>query len=325
MAGISTSSPAPARARRSVGGAHVGAVRRFNRFYTRAIGILGDSYPGPGLSLTEGRVIYELAQAGTTNATALCHLLSLDAGYLSRMLKGFEQRGLVARRRADADRRSSDLTLTEAGQALFRTLDKRSEATIDALIAPLRPGERDRLAGAMHTIEVILAHDRQQTPITLRSHRTGDMGWVVERHGVVYQAEQGWDGRFEGLCAEIVANFIAGFDPARERCWIAEQDGQRVGCVFLVRDTDEIARLRLLFVDPAARGLGLGRRLVDECIAFARAAGYRGITLWTQQSLTAARTIYASAGFRMTVAEPHSNFGHDLVSEYWDLSLDAPT
>jgi DNA-binding MarR family transcriptional regulator/GNAT superfamily N-acetyltransferase len=304
---------------------HIGAVRRFNRFYTRAIGILGDGYPHPGMSLTEGRVLYELAQSGTTTATALRRLLRLDAGYLSRMLKGFEARGLVERTVSAGDRRSSELRLTAEGQRAYHALDSLSQSHIGRLIEPLEPSDRDQLAVAMHTIEALLDREGGDRDIALRSHRPGDMGWVVERHGTVYYEEHGWDERFEALVARIVAQFIESFEPARERCWIAEHAGRRVGCVFLVKDDEAMARLRLLFVDPSARGLGLGRLLVDECVRFARDAGYRGIRLWTQQNLVAARHIYARAGFRMTHGEPHPNFGHDLVSEFWELDLGAPS
>jgi DNA-binding MarR family transcriptional regulator/N-acetylglutamate synthase-like GNAT family acetyltransferase len=302
---------------------HVGAVRRFNRFYTRAIGILGDGYPGPGISLTEGRVLYELAQSGTTTATALRRLLRLDAGYLSRMLKGFEARGLVERTVSEGDRRSSELRLTAEGQKAYRALDDLSQSYIGKLIEPLEQADRDQLADAMRTIETLLSREEERGGILLRAHRPGDMGWVVERHGAVYNREHGWDERFEALVARIVAQFIESFDPTCERCWIAEQAGRRVGCVFLVKDDEGMSRLRLLFVDPSARGLGLGRLLVDECIRFARHAGYRGIRLWTQQNLVAARHIYARAGFRMIHGEPHPNFGHDLVSESWELDLET--
>jgi GNAT superfamily N-acetyltransferase len=237
------------------------------------------------------------------------------------MLKGFEARGLVERTVSAGDRRSSELRLTAEGQKAYGALDALSQSYIDRLIEPLRQSDRDQLADAMQTIEALLDRETERSSIALRSHRPGDMGWVVERHGAVYNHEHGWDERFEALVARITAQFIESFDAARERCWIAELAGRRVGSVFLVKDDDRMARLRLLFVDPSARGLGLGRLLVDECIRFARNAGYRGIRLWTQQNLVAARHIYAKAGFRMTHGEPHPNFGHDLVSEFWELDL----
>jgi DNA-binding MarR family transcriptional regulator/GNAT superfamily N-acetyltransferase len=299
----------------------VGAVRRFNRFYTRAIGVLGEGYLTPDLSLTEGRVIYELAQAGPTSATAICQMLRLDPGYLSRVLKRFEARGLIERRRA-ADRRSSSLSLTPAGRSLFDLLDRRSEEDVRSLIAPLPGPERERLAAAMRDIEAVLAAPAE-APITLRPHRSGDMGWIVERHGLLYREEFGWDERFEGLVAEIVSQFIARFDPALERCWIAEQAGRRVGCVFAVREAEGVAKLRLLLVEPSVRGQGLGHLLVRQCVDFARAKGYRQMKLWTQQNLVAARKIYAAAGFRLIHSEPHENFGHSLVSEFWERGLEG--
>ncbi|MDQ0468083.1 bifunctional helix-turn-helix transcriptional regulator/GNAT family N-acetyltransferase [Labrys wisconsinensis] len=302
---------------------HTAAVRRFNRFYTRAIGILGDTYLTPDFSLTAGRVLYELAHRDGATATALRQDLGIDAGYLSRILADFEKRGFLARTPSRSDRRASELALTEAGRAAFLGLDARSEAEIDGLIASLAPGDRDRLAGAMAEIETLLEPRPDAEPFTLRSHRPGDIGWVVERHGALYAQEYGWDERFEALVAEIAAGFIKTFDPARERCWIAERAGRRVGSVFLVRERDAVAKLRLLLVDPAARGLGLGQRLVAECIAFARQAGYGRLTLWTQRNLDAARHIYAKAGFRMVHSEPYQGIGRDLVSEIWDLDLRA--
>jgi DNA-binding MarR family transcriptional regulator/GNAT superfamily N-acetyltransferase len=300
----------------------VGAVRRFNRFYTRAIGVLGEGYLAKDLSLTEGRVIYELAQAGSTSATAICQMLKLDAGYLSRVLKRFEARGLIERRAA-SDRRSSTLSLTPAGRSLYDMLDRRSDEDVSSLIAPLPASERERLAAAMRDIEAVLAGP-SDAPITLRSHRSGDMGWIVERHGILYRQEFGWNERFEGLVAEIVSQFIARYDPAVERCWIAEQAGRRVGCVFVERgEVEGIAKLRLLLVEPSVRGHGLGHRLVRQCVDFAGEKGYRRLKLWTQENLIAARKIYAAAGFRMTHSEPHENFGHSLVSEYWERDLEG--
>jgi DNA-binding MarR family transcriptional regulator/GNAT superfamily N-acetyltransferase len=299
---------------------HVQAVRRFNRFYTREIGVLGSSYLEPGFSLTEGRVLYELAQSDGTTARRLRQDLGLDAGYLSRILKTFEAKGYLTRRTSARDRRASELTLTAAGRRLFAALDARSDRAAGALIGTLRDEERERLAGAMATIESLLSRT-DPPPVTLRPHRPGDMGWVIERHAVVYAAEQGWGPRFEALIMDIVARFIDHHDPESERCWIAERAGQRVGCVFLVRHDATTAKLRLLLVDPAARGLGLGRRLVDECIRFARAAGYRTLTLWTQSNLLPARALYAAAGFRLVGSEPFDGLGVPTVSETWAIDL----
>jgi DNA-binding MarR family transcriptional regulator/GNAT superfamily N-acetyltransferase len=300
---------------------HVLAIRRFSRFYTRAIGVLDESYFSPAFSLTEGRVLFELGARGPATASGLVRDLAIDPGYLSRILKSFETRGYVDRRASQADRRKSEILLTSAGRAAFETLDRRSSEGVATLIGPLDGVARDRLAKAMAEIEALLGRERDSPKVILRSHRTGDMGWVVERHGAIYAVEQGWGFRFEAMVAEIAASFLDRFDPAAERCWIAERDGVRVGCVFLVRESEETAKLRLLLVDPAARGLGLGRRLVAECIDFAREKGYRRLTLWTQSCLLAARRLYADAGFRLVRSEPYRGLGLDLVSETWELEL----
>ncbi|MDE2200276.1 MAG: MarR family transcriptional regulator [Rhodospirillales bacterium] len=302
--------------------AEIRAVRRFSRFYTRRIGVLHEGLLGGPLTLTEGRIVYELAQAGEDTAARLGAGLGLDAGYLSRLLRGLAARGLVARRPSARDGRQSLLSLTAAGRALFTTIDARSQAEVGAMLAALPAAGRRHLVAALATAERLLgATGAAPAPVTLRAHRPGDMGWVVHRQAVLYAAEYGWDGSFEALVAEIVAKFIRDFDPARERCWIAEREGAVLGSVFLVRDTDEVAKLRLLYVEAAARGLGLGRRLVEECIGFARAAGYRRLTLWTNDILVAARHIYQQAGFRLVGEERHHSFGHDLVGQFWELDL----
>lgn len=298
---------------------HVPAIRRFNRFYTRAIGVLDESYFAPAFSLTEGRVLYELGARAPVAASALVRDLAIDPGYLSRILKSFEARGYIDRRADRADRRKSEISLKPAGWAAFEALDRRSSEGVSTLIDPLDGAARDRLATAMADIEHLLGRERDRPEIALRPHRSGDMGWVVERHGAIYAQEQGWGYRFEAMVAEITASFLNGFDPAAERCWIAEREGVRVGCVLLVRESDETARLRLLLVDPAARGAGLGRRLIAECVAFARQKGYRKVTLWTQSCLLAARRLYADAGFRLVKSEPYRGLGPDLTSETWDL------
>jgi len=305
---------------------HIDAVRHFNRFYTRQIGVLGNAYLQSPFSLTETRVLYELAHRDRPTATELGRELGLDAGYLSRILRSFVRRGLITRSRSPHDGRQSFLALTARGRKAFAALDSRSRDEIGALVGRHATPVRRRLVDAMRTIESVLAapapeERRAEPPYQLRSHRPGDMGWVVYRHGALYAQEYGWDERFEALVARIAADFIDHYDPARERCWIAERDGAIVGSVFLVRKTDDVAKLRLLLVEPAARGLGLGTRLVSECVGFARTAGYRKITLWTQSILHAARHIYESAGFQLVHEEPHHSFGYDLVGETWELVL----
>lgn len=301
----------------------VAAVRRFNRFYTRRIGALGEGHLSTPFSLTEARVMYELAHRDGPTATDVGRELGLDAGYLSRILRGFGARGLVEKRPSDADARRSVLALTPAGRAAFADLDARAADDVRAMLDGLSDERRRRLAEAMRAVEELLdpPADPDAPPYTLRPHRPGDMGWVTYRHGALYWREYGWNEEFEALVAEIVAEFIRGFDPARERCWMAERDGEIVGSVFLVRATDEVAKLRLLLVEPHARGLGLGRRLVDECVGFARQAGYRRITLWTNHPLVAARAIYQKAGFRLVAQAPHHSFGQDLVGETWELEV----
>ncbi len=299
---------------------YVEAVRRFNRFWTRRIGVLAEGYLESEFSLTEARVLYELAQREETTASEVVRALELDAGYLSRILRGFEDRALISRRRAPEDGRRSLLQLTELGRQAFAPLDARSREDIGAMLDGLSPEERDRVAGSMRAIERILGAVSAPSYV-LRSHGPGDMGWVVHRHGVLYSREYGWDEQFEALVAKIVAKFIRQYDPEHERCWIAERDGEAVGSVFLVRHSGEEARLRLLLVEPSARGLGIGAQLVDECVAYARGVGYRRISLWTNDVLHAARHIYETAGFHLTAEEPHHSFGQDLVGQTWELNL----
>ena len=302
--------------------AHVDAVRRFNRFYTRRIGALGHGHLESPYSLTEVRVLYELAHRDGLTATDLQRELGLDAGYASRMLARFAERGLVRREAAPDDARRRRLALTRRGRAEFAKLDARASAEIDQMLGALPADARSEVVASLSRAQGLLAGDAARAePFTLRSHRPGDMGWVVHRHGALYSAEYGWDERFEALVARIVADFIDHLDPARERCWIAERDGAIVGSVFVVRQSARVAKLRLLLVEPSARGLGLGRRLVDECIAFARSAGYRKLVLWTQSNLVAARRIYRAAGFELVASEPNEAFGAKLVSETWEMAL----
>jgi DNA-binding MarR family transcriptional regulator/GNAT superfamily N-acetyltransferase len=267
-------------------------------------------------------VLYELAQRDGLAASDLAAELALDTGYLSRILQRFARRGLVARTRSADDARVHPLTLTTKGRAAFAPLDRRSHDQVSALLGTLADVEQRRLVGAMRAIESLLAESpAHPAPCVLRPHRPGDMGWVVERHGALYAQEYGWDERFEALVAQIVAQFVRDFDPNGERCWIAEREGERVGSVFLVRKSATVAKLRLLIVDPSARGIGLGRELVDTCVQFARASGYRRLTLWTQANLVAARHIYQAAGFACVHSEKHTSFGHALLGETWELDL----
>jgi len=301
--------------------ARVDAVRGFNRFYTQKIGVLQEGLLASPFSLTEARLLYELAQRRETTASGLCRDLGLDAGYASRLLRRFEKQQLVARTRSAEDGRQSLLALTAAGGEAFAALNQRSRDAAAALLGALSETEQDQLVQAMHGIERLLGGSGETAPCRLRPHRPGDMGWVVSRHGAIYAEEFGWDESFEALVAKIVAKFIRHLDPARERCWIAERDGERVGSVFVVQQSPRVAKLRLLLVEYSARGTGLGARLVDEAVRFARGAGYRKLGLWTQSILLPARRIYEKAGFRLKREEPHHSFGQDLVGEFWELKL----
>ena len=302
--------------------AHVEAVRHFNRFYTRQIGVLREGLLRSPYSLAEVRVLYEIAHRAESSAAELSKDLGLDAGYLSRILRGFTRKGLVAKRPAKSDGRRSLLRLTKKGQKEFAKLNARQDEEIAALLSGLHHEHRTRLVESMKAVQGLLGpQPERKVPYLLRPHQPGDMGWVVHRHGVLYSQEYGWDEHFEALIAQIVANFIEHFDPKRERCWIAERDGEVVGSVFLVKKTKTVGQLRLLLVEPKARGLGIGKRLVEECIGFARRAGYRKIMLWTNDVLDAARRIYEQAGFRLVKEEAHHSFGHDLVGQNWELTL----
>jgi DNA-binding MarR family transcriptional regulator/N-acetylglutamate synthase-like GNAT family acetyltransferase len=294
----------------------VQAVRAFNRFYTRQIGALGEKHLESSFSLTETRVLYELAHRDRPTASEIARELGLDAGYLSRILLRFEKQRLVARQRSAIDARQSHLQLTGAGRKAFTPLDRGASRQVGSMLDGLSETRRAQLVGAMRQIEELLA-PRNDAPseVALRRHRPGDMGWVVHRHGVLYAQEYGWDERFEALVAEIAAKFIQNFDTRRERCWIAEKDGAMAGSVFLVRASDDVAKLRLLLVEPWARGTGLGRRLVEECIGFARECGYRKIMLWTQDVLHAARHIYEKTGFRIVAQERQRLFGPEMTAE----------
>lgn len=303
--------------------AEIAAVRQFNRFYTRQIGLLEQGLLGSDFSLTQVRVLYEIAYGPGVGAAELAARLSIDPGYLSRILARFQKRGLVRLESNREDRRRSLLSLTAKGKKTFGGLDARQHKEVAELLAPVTRDGRRRLIESMRTIEQVLAPPACATePYLLRGHQPGDMGWVTYRHGVLYAQEYGYDARFEALVAKIVGEFIEQLDPARERCWIAEKDGEIAGAVFLVKKSAAVAKLRLLYVEPAARGMGIGERLISECIRFARQARYRRITLWTQSELDAARHLYEKAGFQRTAEEPHHSFGRDdLVAETWELAL----
>ncbi len=306
--------------------AAVKAIRGFNRFYTHRIGVLAP-YLGSELSLTDVRVLYELAHREKPVASEIARDLQLDNGYLSRILRRFESHAWLVREPDARDARQSLLRLTDAGHAAFAPLQQKSRDEAAALIAPLSTPERGRVIEAMTTLQNLLDPAAQPTAATrtvlLREPQPGDLGWVVQQHGEVYAREYGWNRDFEGLVADIAGEFVRKFQPDWERCWIAELDGERVGAVFVVRKSATTAKLRLLILSPKARGLGLGGRLTDECIAFARARGYRKMVLWTHSCLVAARRIYAARGFQLVASEPYEGFGQQLTSETWELRLTA--
>ncbi len=308
----------------------IATVRGFNRFYTRQIGVLRKTFLDSPYSLGEARVLYEIASRDAPTASEVGRALDLDAGYLSRVLRNFEKHGLIRRTTSTSDARQSHLTLTPRGRKEFGPLERRSQHDIGAMLGRLSSDEQLRLIGAMATIETLLGSNAQTAApdapavasgYTLRTPRPGDFGWVVKRHAELYAQEYGWIEPFEGVCAQIVADFANKNDPQRERCWIAEMGGENVGCVFLAADSATVARIRLLLIDPKARGLGLGAQLVEECITFARGAGYKKITLWTHSVLTAARHIYQKAGFTLTRSEERVSWSKPVVSEHWNLEL----
>ncbi len=305
--------------------AQVKAVRAFNRFYTQRIGVL-DRYLGTEFSLSEIRVLYELAHREQLAAADLVREFGLDAGYLSRMLRRFESQGWITRTTCAHDARQNLLSMTKEGHAAFAPMQQRSRDETAALLATVPAEARPRLVEALHMVQSLLdpaagASAPAARKVLLRDPRPGDMGWVVQQHGEVYARECGFTLEFEALVAEIIAQFVKKFDPSGERCWIAEVDGQRAGSVFVVRRSPTVAQLRLLILTPEARGLSLGGRLVDACIAFARAQGYRTMRLWTQSDRPAARAIYAGRGFVQKTSEPKHSYGQDVVVEEWALKL----
>jgi DNA-binding MarR family transcriptional regulator/N-acetylglutamate synthase-like GNAT family acetyltransferase len=300
----------------------IAAVRAFNRFYTRQLGVLDQQLLKSPFSLSEARVLYELAHRQDPAAKEIGVDLGLDPGYLSRIIQNFEESGLITRKPLPSDRRQYRLGLTPKGRQAFAKLDRTSQDQVAAMLATLAQGDGQRLIEAMAVVERLLgASDRSPELAVLRGPRPGDMGWVVQSHGSLYAGEYGFDASFEALVADIAAKFLTSFDASRERCWIADIGGTPVGSIFLVRGSDDVAKLRLLLVDPAGRGQGLGRRLVAECMAFARQCGYRKITLWTQSILVAARKIYQDAGFVLVANEPHRSFGQNLIGETWEAEL----
>lgn len=303
------------------GAQRVAAVRGFNRFYTNIIGVLGEGLLRTPYSLAEARVIFELAQRDRTEVTELRRSLDLDAGYLSRILARFAADGLITRERSTSDGRRQIVALSDSGRAAFSVLDSRSAEDVGALLGRLTAEQQRRLIGAMETIRDLLGATPKPPAVELRPLAPGDVGWVVHRHGVLYAEEYGWDETFEALVARILADYVDNRDPRRESAWIAEVDGAPVGCVFCMRHDEETAQLRLLLVEPGARGSGVGGRLVEECIRFARQAGYRRMMLWTNDVLTDARRLYERAGFTLAKEEKHHSYGHDLVGQDWWLDL----
>jgi DNA-binding MarR family transcriptional regulator/N-acetylglutamate synthase-like GNAT family acetyltransferase len=301
----------------------VAAVRSFNRVYTRQLGLLSESLYESSFSLSEVRVLYELAHQEKLTASDLVKELGLDPGYLSRILRGFGKSGFVEKIPSKQDRRHLFLQLTERGRTAFAPLDRASSRQISAMLNKLSRADQKRLVEAMSTVQQIIGPAPASNPsYILRTHQPGDMGWMVHRHGVLYSQEYGYDERFEALVAEIAAEFIRNFDPHRERCWVAEKDGENVGCVLLVKKSESVAKLRVLLVEPSARGMGIGKRLVEECVRFARRCGYKKIMLWTQSELTGARHIYQQAGFRLAGKERHNSWSRtNLVAETWELKL----
>jgi DNA-binding MarR family transcriptional regulator/GNAT superfamily N-acetyltransferase len=301
-------------------GPRVTRLRAFNRFYTEVLGLLAEGLLDTPYSLPESRVLFELGSGGVASPTVLAERLRLDLGYVSRLLARLKKRGLVTRTISNEDRRRNVVSLTKEGRRAFKVLDGKSSAQIRELLHRLSEDEQERLVACTGEIEALLG-ERKTPAIVLREPNSGDFGWVVQRHGDLYRREYGWEETFEALVARIVAEYIENRDPKRDAAWIAEVDGQRVGCVFCMKKTEDVAQLRILLVEPATRGLGIGTRLVEECIRFARRAGYKQITLWTNDVLVSARRIYEAAGFRLVEEDKHRSFGHDLVGQNWSLDL----
>jgi DNA-binding MarR family transcriptional regulator/GNAT superfamily N-acetyltransferase len=297
-------------------------VRQFNRFYTRTIGVLGNNLLGGDYSLTELRVLYEIANGDNVMAADLVRTLGMDFGYLSRILAQFEKRGWLKRERSEDDARKSHLRLTAKGRKTFATVNQQSRDEVAKLLGPLPWNQQLQLQAHLRQVQALLTPQPTTPAVRLRTHRAGDMGWIIQRHGALYEKEYAFNSEFEALVAEICAKFLREFDAATERCWIAELGDEPVGTIMLVRGADGMAKLRLLLVEDSARGHGVGRLLVQECVSFAREAGYKGVTLWTQANLFAARKLYAAAGFKLEKSEPHTSFGHSLTGETWTLTFE---
>ncbi len=298
------------------------AVRRFSRFYTRRIGVLEETLLHSPFTLPEGRLVYEISNRDAPTAQELCHDLGLDPGYVSRLLKSLEKRGCIARERSATDKRATRLTLTAKGQKLWGAMNQQSKEDLANLLSGLPAAKQQELVAALETVERLLEEpDEKRAAYVLRPHLPGDMGWIIRRQTQLYAQEHGWNGSFESILAEIAGKFVANYDPRRERCWIAERNGEIVGSVFLVKAGKATGQLRMLYVEPSVRGLGIGGRLVGECIEDARTKGYRRLILWTNDILAAARKIYIAAGFRLEKEERHHSFGQKLVGQYWSLDL----
>jgi DNA-binding MarR family transcriptional regulator/GNAT superfamily N-acetyltransferase len=303
-------------------GTRIAAFRRFNRFYTQKIGVLDRSYLQSEFSVAEARVLYELAQRGETTASEISANLGLDMGYLSRILAKLEGQQLIRRTPGEQDARQRFIQLTPKGRKAMSTLDSRSEEQAGSLLAKLTDPQQASVLQAMSQIQAALG-DSQATgePYIIRTHRTGDLSWIAYRHAVLYSQEYGWNQAFEALVLEITAHFLEHYDPETECCWVAERSGEILGFVLLVKRSKQIAKLRLLLVEPTARGLGIGKRLVEECIRFSREKGYEKIVLWTHSNLTAARGIYQKAGFQLVSTGSHEDFGPRVTAETWELAL----
>ena len=298
------------------------AVRRFSRFYTRCIGVLEETLLHSPFTLPEGRLVYEIANRDRPTAQELCRDLDLDPGYVSRLLGGLEKRGCVARTRSKNDKRQTELSLTAKGQRLWGAMNEQSRQDVANLLTNLPIAQQEKLVKALGAVEQLLGGPpEKRAPFTLRPRQPGDMGWIIRRQTQLYVSEYGWDGSFEAMLAEIAGGFIAKFNPKTDNCWIAERNGEIAGATFLVRASKTVGQLRMLYVEPSARGLGIGQRLVDECIKDARAKGYRKLMLWTNDVLVSARKIYIAAGFRLVKEERHDRFGKNLVGQYWVLDL----
>lgn len=301
--------------------APVARIRAFNRFYTRLIGVLDEHHLDGPLGIAEARILYEISGQPGMTAADLCRTLEMDAGYVSRILRSLKKRGFLARKRSESDARRTHLNLTRSGREVFAEIDTRARLRMEKLLEPLAAADRERLVRAFGEVQALLGGSEAKDAIRIRTHQPGDLGWIVHRHAVLYQQEYGWESDFERVVAEIAAQFLGHFDEQSDGCWIAERGGERLGSIALAREADDAARLRLFLVEPAARGSGVGKQLLDACHTFARQAGYRRVILWTQSNLLAARHMYRKAGYRILSELPHNSFGQNLIAETWALDL----